>query len=73
MVARQDALDLGLKTAGADGDPLEILSSLSNHLWDGLCRAYGVLGFDAVLGGDEVLRGLVSARIIDCSEPLDLL
>jgi hypothetical protein len=36
----QGALDLGLNTAGADGDPLEILGSQSSHLWDGLCRAY---------------------------------
>ena len=67
----QGALDLGLNTAGADGDPLEILSSLSSHLWDGLCRAYGVLGFDAVLGGDEVLRGLVLARIIEPTSKID--
>ena len=61
----QGTLDLGLNTAGADGDPLEILSSQSSHLWEGLCRAYRVLGFDAVLGGDEVLRDLVLARIIE--------
>jgi hypothetical protein len=67
----QGTLDLGLNTAGADGDPLEILSSQSSHLWEGLCRAYGVLGFDAVLGGDEVLRGLVLARIIEPSSKID--
>jgi len=43
----------------------------SSHLWDGLCRAYGVLGFDAVLGGDEVLRGLVLARIIEPTSKID--
>lgn len=48
----------GLNTAGAAGEPLEIFSSQSRQLWDGLCRAYGVLGFDSVLGGDEVLRDL---------------
>jgi hypothetical protein len=31
----QGALDLGLNTVGADGDPLEILASTSSHLWDG--------------------------------------
>ena len=41
----QGALDLGLNTAGSDGEPLEILSSQSHHLWDELCRAYGGLGF----------------------------
>ena len=35
----QGTLDLGLNTAGAGGDPLEILSSQSSHLWEGLCRA----------------------------------
>jgi hypothetical protein len=64
-------LDLGLNLAGADGDPLEILSSQSSHLWGGLCQAYGVLGFDAVLGGDEVLRDLVLARIIEPTSKID--
>ena len=67
----QGTLDLGLNTAGTDGDPLEILSSQSSHLWEGLCRAYGVLGFDAVLGGDEVLRDLVLARIIEPTSKID--
>ena len=67
----QGALDLGLNTAGVDGDPLEILSSQSSHLWEGLCRAYGVLGFDSVLGGDEVLRDLVLARIIEPTSKID--
>ena len=67
----QGTLDLGLNTAGVDGDPLEILSSQSSHLWDGLCRTYGVLGFDAVLAGDEVLRDLVLARIIEPTSKID--
>jgi hypothetical protein len=67
----QGALDLGLNTAGAAGEPLEIFSSQSRHLWDGLCRAYGVLGFDSVLGGDEVLRDLVLARIIEPTSKID--
>ena len=67
----QGTLDLGLNTTGTDGDPLEILSSQSSHLWEGLCRAYGVLGFDAVLGGDEVLRDLVLARIIEPTSKID--
>ena len=61
----QQALDLGLADTGFGGAPLEILGSQSSHLWDGLCRAYGVLGFGSVLGGDEVLRDLVLARIIE--------
>jgi hypothetical protein len=67
----QGSLDLGLDTAGSDGEPLEILSSQSSHLWEALCRAYGALGFDAVLGGDRVLRDLVLARIIEPTSKID--
>lgn len=42
-----------------------IVGSRAVHLWDALCRAYEVLGFDRVLDGDEVLRDLVLARIIE--------
>ena len=41
------------------------------HLWDGLARAYAVLGLDAATGGDEVFRQLVLARIIEPSSKLD--
>jgi hypothetical protein len=69
----QGALDLGLNTAGVDGEPLEILDSKASHLWDGLCRAYQVLGFDAATGGDEVFRDLVLARIIEPTSKQDSL
>lgn len=39
----------------------------------GLCQAYRVLGFDSVLDGDEVLRGLVAARIIEPTSKVDSL
>jgi Transposase DDE domain len=67
----QHVLDLGLADNGSGGAPLEIISSQASHLWDGLCRAYGVLGFDRVLDGDEVLRGLVLARIIEPTSKID--
>ncbi len=67
----QQVLDLGLADTATSGAPLEILSSQSNHLWDGLCRAYGALGLDSVLGGDEVLRDLVLARIIEPTSKID--
>ena len=51
--------------AGADGDPLEIISTRSGHLWAALCRDYQVLGFDTATGGDGVFRDLVLARIIE--------
>jgi hypothetical protein len=69
----QGALDRGLNTVGADGDPLEIVASKSSHLWDGLCRAYQVLGFDTATGGDEVFRDLVFARIIEPTSKQDSL
>ncbi len=44
---------------------MEIVSSRMGHLWDALCRAYEVLGFEEAAGGDEVFRQLVLARIIE--------
>jgi hypothetical protein len=45
----QGALDLGIDTIGTDGAPLELLATKSGHLWDALCTAYQVLGFDAAV------------------------
>jgi hypothetical protein len=67
----QQVLDLGLADTGSGDAPLQIISSQTSHLWDGLCRAYGVLGFDRVLDGDEVLRDLVLARIIEPTSKID--
>jgi hypothetical protein len=69
----QGALDLGLNTAGADGEPLEIVATKSTPLWESLCRAYRVLGFDKATGGDEVFRDLVLARIIEPTSKIDSL
>jgi hypothetical protein len=65
--------DLGLDSTERTGGPLEIVGSRSGHLWDALCRAYEVLGFDRVLDGDEVLRDLVLARIIEPTSKVDSL
>ncbi len=67
IVEGQAELDLGLSVAqaAASGGPLEIASSRMGHLWDALCRAYDVLGFEEAAGGDEVFRQLVLARIIE--------
>jgi hypothetical protein len=67
----QQVLDLGLADTGSGGAPLEIVSSQASHLWAGLCRAYCALGFDSVLNGDEVLRDLVLARIIEPTSKID--
>jgi hypothetical protein len=42
----QQALDLGLDSAGVAVDPLQIVGSRASHLWDAWSRAYDALGFD---------------------------
>ena len=60
--------------AGRPGSaPLPITASRAAHLWDALCRAYEVLGFDKAAGGDEVFRQLVLARIIEPTSKVDSL
>ncbi len=73
LVAGQGELDLGLAVGAASDGPLEIASSRMGHLWDALCRAYDVLGFDQAAGGDEVFRQLVLARIIEPTSKQDSL
>jgi len=70
LSARQAVLDLGV--AGPPGsEPLPITSSQMTHLWDGLCSAYRVLGFETVTKGDNVFRDLVLARIIEPTSKID--
>jgi hypothetical protein len=74
LAAGQQSLDLGLEqSAGGGGRPLEIVASCSQHLWEALCHAYRVLGFDAATGGDAVFRDLVAARIIEPTSKVDAL
>jgi hypothetical protein len=44
-----------------------------SHLWQGLGTVYDVLGFDRAVGGDEVFRQLVLARIIEPTSKQDSL
>ncbi|ETW26396.1 hypothetical protein MGAST_24850 [Mycobacterium gastri 'Wayne'] len=46
LAANQAVLDLGV-TAPAGSEPLPIMSSQMTHLWDGLCAAYRILGFES--------------------------
>jgi hypothetical protein len=69
----QGVLDLGLNAAGADGELLEIVATKSTPLWDALCCAYRVLDFVGAVGGDEVFRDLVLARIIEPTSKIDSL
>jgi hypothetical protein len=73
LVEGQGTLDLGLDAVGTASAPLEIVSSRAGHLWDGLCRAYQVLGLDRAAKGDEVFRDLVLARIIEPTSKIDSL
>jgi hypothetical protein len=79
LIGGQAQLDLGLDpaataaaAAGSRG-PLEIASSRMGHLWDGLSSAYDQLGFARAVGGDEVFRQLVLARIIEPTSKADSL
>jgi hypothetical protein len=79
LAGGQAQLDLGLDAAataaaaaGSSG-PLEIASSRMGHLWDGLSSAYDQLGFARAVGGDEVFRQLVLARIIEPTSKADSL
>jgi Transposase DDE domain len=64
LVAGQGELDLGMD-AGAAGGPLPITASRMGCLLDALSHAYDVLGFGGAIGGDEVFRDLVLARMIE--------
>jgi Transposase DDE domain len=55
------------------GRALPIVASRMGCLWDALCGAYELLGFDRAAGGDEVFRDLVLARIIEPTSKLDSL
>jgi hypothetical protein len=70
LMAGQTELDLGL-TGGVEPGTLPITSSRMSHLWDALCVAYRVLGFESVTKGDNVFRDLVLARIIEPTSKVD--
>lgn len=70
LAANQAVLDLGVSPP-TGSEPLPITSSQMTHLWDGLCSAYRILGFDSATRGDNVFRDLVLARIIEPSSKAD--
>jgi hypothetical protein len=70
LAAGQTELNLGLSGVSGPG-PLPIMSSQMTHLWDGLCAAYRLLGFESASKGDIVFRDLVLARIIEPTSKLD--
>jgi hypothetical protein len=72
LAAGQAQLDLGL-AARSESEPLPITSSKAAQLWDALCHADEVLGFDEAASSDEVFRQLVLARIIEPTSKADSL
>lgn len=69
LASGQTVLDLGVAT-GVGSGPLPITSSQMSALWDGLCTAYRVLGFEKATEGDTVFRDLVLGRIIEPTSKL---
>jgi hypothetical protein len=70
LAAGQTELDLGL-SGGVEPGTLPIMSSQMTHLWEGLCAAYRILGFESATKGDSVFRDLVLARIIEPTSKID--
>jgi hypothetical protein len=70
LAAGQTELDLGL-SGGVEPGTLPIMFSRMTHLWDGLCAAYRILGFESATKGDTVFRDLVLARIIEPTSKID--
>ena len=70
LAAGQTELDLGI-AGHLEPGALPILSTLMAPLWESLCLAYRILGFESAVKGDNVFRDLVLARIIEPSSKLD--
>ena len=70
LAGNQAVLDLEVN-APAGSEPLPITSTRMTHLWDALCAAYRILGFESATKGDNVFRDLVLARIIEPSSKID--
>ena len=70
LAAGQTELDLGIDGSVEPGT-LPILSSQMTHLWEALCVAYRVLGFESAAQSDNVFRDLVLARIIEPCSKID--
>ena len=62
LAAGQTELDLGI-SGGLEPGTLPIVSSTMTHLWEALCAAYRILGFESATKGDNVFRDLVLALV----------
>jgi DDE family transposase len=70
LAAGQTELDLGI-SGHLEPGTLPILSSQMTPLWETLCVAYRVLGFESAAKSDNVFRDLVLARIIEPTSKID--
>jgi hypothetical protein len=70
LAAGQTELDLGI-SGHLEPGTLPILSSQMTALWEALCAAYRVLGFESAAKGDTVFRDLVLARLVEPSSKID--
>jgi hypothetical protein len=70
LAAGQAELDLGLAAETGFGAVADHHVA-DDHLWDALCAAYQAVGFESVAQGDNVLRDLVLARIIEATSKAD--
>src|SRR6185312_12501256 len=70
LAAGQTELDLGI-SGHLEPGTLPLLSSHMTALWEALCAAYRVLGFESATKGDTVFRDLVLARIVEPSSKID--
>jgi hypothetical protein len=69
LAAGQTELDLGI-SGGVEPGMLPILSSQMTHLWEVLCAAYRILGFESATKSDTVFRDLV---LVSCArDPLNI-
>jgi hypothetical protein len=70
LAAGQTELDLGI-SGGLEAGTLPILSSQMTRLWEALCAAYRILGFESATKSDNVFRDLALARIIEPTSKID--
>jgi hypothetical protein len=63
---------LDLDVTGPPGsEPLPITCTRMTHLWEALCAAYRILGFESATKGGTVFRDLVLARIIEPTNKIE--
>ena len=76
LAGGQQELELGMDPGEASAvgpGPLPIVASRMSYLWEGLCRAYDLLGFADATDENAVFRDLVLARIIEPTSKADSL